>query len=448
MRSPVARLALALSTAALSACVPPVETPAPVPAATSTAPPVVTAAAPDPADAGPPADAGARFDLLIAHGHVLDPASGRDGLFDVAIRGDRIVAIAPALDPTRADTVVDASGLLVTPGLVDIHTHVFFGPDAGRYLSGSPLAVLPDDFAPQSCTTTVVDAGSSGHRTFGRLHDEIIARSRTRVLAFLDIVGEGMRGGRFEQDVGDMDAAATAAAIRAHRADIVGIKVAHYAGPGWDPVDRAVIAARATGTHVMVDFGGHVPELSLDELLLRRLAPGDIFTHTYADVKGRAPVVDARGRLFPHVRAAQARGIVFDVGYGGASFVFSQAAPAITQGLLPDTVSTDTHRSSRKGSMHDILTVLAKLESLGIPLPDLIRRTTAAPAGVIDHPELGRLTEGGVADVAVIAVESGRFPLKDVKGEQREGTKRLSCELTVRAGAVLWDRGGRTTRRP
>jgi dihydroorotase len=382
------------------------------------------------------------FDLLIAHGRVLDPASGRDGIFDVAVAGERIVAIAPSIDPARALRVIDATGRLVIPGLVDIHTHVFFGPDAKRYLSGSPLAVLPDDFAPQSCTTTVVDAGSSGHRTFARLREEVISRSRTRTLAFLDIVGEGMRGGRFEQDLGDMDAKATAAAIREHPAEIVGVKVAHYAGPGWDPIDRAVAAARATGTRVMVDFGGHVPELSLEELLLRRLAPGDIFTHVYADVKGRAPVVDARGVLFPHVREAHARGVVFDLGYGGASFVFSQAVPAIAQGLLPDTVSTDTHRSSRKGSMHDLMAVLSKLESLGIAVPDLIRRTTAAPADAIGHPELGRLTEGGVADVAVIAVESGRFPLADTKGERREGAKRITCELTLRAGAVVWDRGG------
>ena len=174
-----------------------------------------------------------------------------------------------------------------------------------------------------------------------------------------------MRGGAFEQDLGDMDARATARIIEEHRAEIVGVKVAHYAGPGWEPVTRAVTAARATGTRVMVDFGGHVPELSLEDLLLRRLGPGDLFTHAYADVKGRTALVDARGVLHPYALRAHARGIVFDLGYGGASFVFSQAIPAIAQGLPPDTVSTDTHRPSRKGSMHDLVSVLSQARRPG-----------------------------------------------------------------------------------
>jgi dihydroorotase len=382
------------------------------------------------------------YDLLIAGGRVLDPASGRDGVADVAVTAGHVVAIAPGIDRARAGTVVDASGLLVTPGLVDIHTHVFAGTDAGRYLSRSALAVLPDDFASSSCTTTVVDAGSAGHRTFPELH-AILARSATRALAFVNIAGEGMRGGRFEQDLGDMDAEATARAIEEHRAEIVGVKVAHYAGPGWEPIDRAVAAARATRTRVMVDFGEHVPELSLEELLLRRLGPGDIFTHAYADVRGRTALVGVGGVLHPYVRLAHARGIVFDLGYGGASFVFSQAVPAIAQGLLPDTVSTDTHRTSRKGSMHDLIAVLSKLAALGLEVPDLVRRSTAAPADAIGRPDLGRLAEGGVADIAVLATEHGRFTYTDVKGARVEGPLRLACELTLRGGRVVWDPRGR-----
>jgi dihydroorotase len=303
--------------------------------------------------------------------------------------------------------------------------------------------VRPDDFAPSSCTTTVVDAGSAGHRTFADLHT-ILAASRTRALAFVNIVGEGMRGGAFEQDLGDMDAAATGAAITRYRPEIVGVKVAHYAGPGWEPVDRAVAAARATGTRVMVDFGGHVPELSLEELLLRRLGPGDLFTHAYAHVKGRTAVVDDRGVLRPFVRAARARQVLFDVGYGAASFVFSQAAPAIAQGFPPDTVSTDTHRSSRRGSMHDLVAVLSKLAALGLDVPDLVRRSTAAPADAIGRPDLGRLAVGGVADLAVLAVERGRFSYADVEGAKVEGSLRLSCAVTVRAGEVLFDPQGRS----
>jgi dihydroorotase len=384
----------------------------------------------------------ARYDLIVAHGRVVDPASGRDGAFDVAITAGRIAAIAPAIDVARADKIIDASGLLVTPGLIDLHTHVFFGTDAKGYLAGSPLAVAPDDFAPASCTTTVVDAGSSGHKTFASFREAILARATTRVLAFVNIVGQGMRGGAFEQDLADMDAGATALVIAAHPGEIVGVKVAHYAGPGWQPVDRAVTAARATGTRVMVDFGQHHAELSLEELLLRRLDPGDIFTHLYADVKGRTAIVDARGILRPFVRAAHERGILFDLGYGGASFVLTQAIPAIAQGVPPDTVSTDMHRRSHRGSMQDLALVLSKLAALGVTVPDLVRRSTVNPADAIGRRDLGRIAEGAIADLAVFAIETGRFTFSDVKGAHVTGTQRFSCQLTLREGRVVWDPRG------
>jgi dihydroorotase len=235
--------------------------------------------------------------------------------------------------------------------------------------------------------------------------------------------------------------------VKSHRAEIVGIKVAHWAGPGWEPVTRALEAAGSAGVRVMVDFGGHVPELSLEELLLHRLRPGDVFTHVYADVRGRRPIVGERGVLRPYVRAARERGIFFDLGYGGKSFTFAQARPAIQQGLWPDTVSTDMHRASLGGSMHDLPAVLSKLLALGIGLPELIRRSSATPAAMIGRTELGRLVEGGEADIAVIGVESGRFGLTDVDGARIEGAQRLTCEVTVRAGKVVWDPRGRSDRR-
>jgi len=418
------------------------------------APDAATSAAPEAGaahpDAGPPPAAveeAPAYDLVLAHGRLIDPASGRDGAFDVAVTAGRIARIAPSIDASRAARVVDVSGLVVAPGLVDLHVHVFRGRAKDRYLAGSPLAAVVDEAAPRSCTTTVVDAGSAGHRSFAAFEAQIIATARTRVLAFLDIVGEGMRGGRFEQDLGDMDARATAAAVEAHADRVVGVKVAHYAGPGWEPIDRAVQAARESGTRVMVDFGGHAPELSLEELLLRRMRPGDIFTHLYASVRGRTAVVDAGGKLRPYLRPARERGVLFDIGHGGASFVWSQAAPAIAEGFLPDTVSTDMHRSSLRGSMRDLPNVMSKLAALGMTLPDLIRKTTVAPADAIARPALGRLAEGGEADIAVLGVERGRFTLTDTSGAHMDGAEQITCELTVRAGAVLFDRKGRGDRR-
>jgi dihydroorotase len=439
--------ALALALAACGAPSPPLAPPDAAPSASvsaAAAPLTEDAGAPPPADAGPEAPA---CDLLLQHGRLLDPASGRDGLFDVAIAGDRIVRIAPALAADHAAAVVDLTGLVITPGLVDLHVHVFSGPDRKNYLSRSSLAAEVDEAAPRSCTTTVVDAGSAGHRTLATFQEQVISRARTRVLVLLDIVGWGMRGGRFEQDLGDMDARATAAAIAAHRDVVVGIKVAHYAGPGWEPVERAVAAGTEAGVPVMVDFGGHVPELSVEDLLLHKLRPGDIFTHLYASVRGRTAVVDAAGKVRPYVRAAQDRGILLDLGHGGASFVLAQAKPAIAQGLLPDTISTDMHRSSLHGSMKDLPTVLSKLMALGLTLPDLVRRTTTAPAAAIHRPTLGRLVEGGEADLAVFAIEHGQFVFRDVSKAEVTGSQQLTCALTVRAGRVVWDPAGKVAPR-
>ncbi|MFO0760502.1 MAG: amidohydrolase/deacetylase family metallohydrolase [Byssovorax sp.] len=427
---PALGAALALQACAEAPAGPPRPAPAPPPATAS-------ATAPLPEPPPPPV----AYDLVIRGGRVIDPASGRDGRFDIAVQGDHIAKIDPSIDASRASRVLDATGLIVTPGLLDLHTHVFAGT-TGSYLSESTLAVMPDDFAPASCTTTVVDAGSAGHRTFARFKAKIVLPSRTRVLAFVNIVGEGMRGGAYEQKLADMDAEATGRLIEAERDILVGVKVAHYAGRGFEPIDRAVAATRAGG-RVMVDFGEHKPPLSLEELFLRRLRPGDIFTHMYADVPGRTALVDDKGMLRPEVVRARERGILFDLGYGGASFVFSQAEPAIRQGFLPDTVSTDTHRTSRRGSMGSLLNVLSKLEALGMRLPDLIARTTKMPADAIDRPALGRLAEGGVADIAILAEEKGTFDFTDTRKGKITGTTRLSCAMTVRAGEVLWERAGK-----
>jgi len=382
------------------------------------------------------------YDLLVKGGHVLDPKNGRDAVMDVAIADGKIAEVAANIDPSRAARVADAKGLYVVPGLIDIHSHVFYGTDDNAYLSGGPTAVQPDAHSFRSGQTTLVDVGGAGWRNFPQFKSEIIDRSRTRVLSFLNIVGHGMKGGPVEQDLSDMDAKLTAMRIRQYRDQIVGIKVAHYSGPEWDPVVRAVDAGKEADVPVMIDFGGHTPPLSLEDLLLKYLRPGDIFTHMYAHVRGRIPIVDENGNVRPYVLEARKRGVIFDVGHGGGSFLYRQAVPATKQGFFPDVISTDLHAGSMNGGMKDILDTMSKFLNLGMPLADVIKANTATAAAVIKRPELGQLGVGGEADLAVLRVQRGTFGFIDSGGGKATGDQKLECELTVRAGRVVWDLNG------
>ncbi len=382
------------------------------------------------------------YDLILRGGRLLDPENAVDGVRDVAIADGRIAAIAETLDPGGAGNVVDARGLLVVPGLVDLHAHVFFGTEPNADYSNGYNALPPDGFTFRSCVTTVVDTGGSGWRSFPLFKEQVIDRSETRVLAMLNIVGSGMKGGPVEQNLSDMDAKLTAMRAAEFRETIVGIKVAHYRGAEWDPVDRAVEAGRLAAIPVMVDFGTHQPPLSLEELLLVRLRPGDILTHTYARVEGRVPIVDEGGTLRPFVRRARERGILFDVGHGAGSFVFLQARPAMDQGFPPDTISTDLHRASMNAGMKDMMNVMSKLMSLGVSIEDAVRAATASSAQAIRRTDIGHLAVGAGADIAVVSVREGRFGFVDVAGERHQGTRRLECELTIRGGEIVWDLNG------
>jgi dihydroorotase len=383
-----------------------------------------------------------QLDLLIKNGHVIDARNNVNGVMDVAVAGGKIARVAPNIDAAQARRVADASGLYVVPGLIDIHAHVFYGTDKDAYLSGGDTAVPPDNHSFRSGQTTLVDVGGAGWRNFEQFKDLVIDRSRTRVLSFLNIVGSGMRGGPFEQDLSDMDAKLTAMRIRQHRGLIVGIKVAHYAGPEWDPVDRAVAAGKQADVPIMVDFGGTEPPLPLEDLLLKHLRPGDILTHTYAHVRGRIPIVDEAGNVRPYVREARKRGIIFDAGHGGGSFLFRQAVPATKQGFFPDVISTDLHTGSMNGGMKDILNTMSKFLNLGMPLADVVKANTARAAEVIKRPDLGHLGVGSEADIAVLGVRKGKFGFIDTAGGKMLGDQKLECELTVRAGQVVWDLNG------
>lgn len=382
------------------------------------------------------------FDMLIRGGRVIDARNTIDGVMDVAIAGGKIAAVEAKIDPARATRVVDATGLHVVPGLIDIHAHVFFGTEKDAYLSNSDTAVPPDSHSFRSGQTTLVDVGGAGWRNFGQFKEQVIDRARTRVLSFINIVGSGMKGGPVEQNLADMDARLTAMRITQHPGVIVGIKVAHYYGPEWDPVTRAVEAGRATNVPVMVDFGGHTPPLSLEDLLMKHLRPGDILTHTYAHVAGRFPIVDEAGKVRPYVLEARKRGVIFDAGHGGGSFLFRQAVPAMAQGFHPDVISTDLHTGSMNSGMKDILNTMSKFLNLGMPLKDVIRANTARAAEVIKRPDLGHLSVGSEADVAVLNLRQGQFGFIDSGGGRMAGTQKLECELTIRAGQVVWDLNG------
>lgn len=383
------------------------------------------------------------YSLLIKGGHVIDPKNNRDGVMDVAVADGKIAEVAASIDAARARRVVDATGLYVVPGLIDLHAHVFYGTEPDAYLSNGLSAVPPDSHSFRSGQTTLVDVGGAGWRNFGQFKAQVIDTSRTRVLSFLNIVGSGMRGGPAEQNLADMDARLTAMRIRQHRNVIVGIKVAHYSGPEWDPVTRAVEAGTDAGVPVMIDFGGHTPPLSLDELLNKRLRPGDILTHMYAHVRGRYPIVNEQAQVEPYVIAARKRGVIFDVGHGGGSFLWRQAVPATKQGFFPDVISTDLHTGSQNAGMKDILNVMSKLLNLGMPFNDVVGANTVKAASVIKRDDLGHLAVGTEADIAVLGLRKGQFGFIDSSGAKMNGTQKIECEVTVRAGQVVWDLNGR-----
>jgi dihydroorotase len=382
------------------------------------------------------------FTLLIKGGHVIDPKNGVDGVLDVAVADGRIALVGPNIETTRARRVADAAGRYVVPGLIDLHAHVFYGTEDDAYLSNSFTAVPPDSHSFRSGQTTLVDVGGAGWRNFGQFKSQVIDRSRTRVLSFINIVGNGMKGGPVEQNLADMDARLTAMRIRQHRDLIVGIKVAHYSGPEWDPVTRAVDAGRDADVPVMIDFGGHTPPLPLEDLLLKHLRPGDILTHMYAHVRGRVPIVGENGEVRPFVQEARKRGVLFDVGHGGGSFLYRQAIPATKEGFYPDIISTDLHTGSMNGGMKDILNTMSKFLNLGMPLADVIKANTAKAADVIKRAELGHLGVGAEADIAVLAIRRGTFGFIDSGGGRAPGDQKLECELTVKGGQIVWDLNG------
>ena len=372
-----------------------------------------------------------KYDLLLKGGRVIDPANNVDGILDVAIAGRYVSSVQKDISPQLARKVANVSGLVVTPGLIDLHAHFY-----GYY-----AAVLPDAHCLSEGTTTAVDAGGAGHLTFDDFDRKIISKSKTNVFALINIAGEGMVG-LPEQDLDGMNVDLTTAKIDQRPDRIVGVKVAHYAGPGWQPLDRGVQAAENTGTYVMVDQAP-IKSRPNNEMLLEHLRPGDITTHCYGFDK---PMIDSDDKVKPYFFEARERGVKLDVGHGAGSFSFRIAKNAIDQGFPPDTVSTDMHTASILSNQGTMPETMTKMLVLGMDLPDIIKRSTWTPALTIGHPELGNIGQTAFADIAVLEIAEGDFGLTDNGSGNRvyPTGKRIVCQMTVRNGEVVWDKNGRS----
>ena len=372
-----------------------------------------------------------QYDLVLQGGRVIDPGNGIDARMDVAVAGGRIAAVGASIPAARARKVVDVTGLYVVPGLIDLHMHVF----------GYEGSIAADENVLPAGTTTVVDAGGSGWRTFEEFRRTVIAHSKTRVLALLNIVGKGMVGEPYESDTEDMDPAKTADTIIRNKDVIVGIKTAHFAKPGWTAIDRAVEAGRRANVPVMVDdkIFTNTGRTTKEELLVH-LRPGDIHTHMYND--RQIELIDRfTGKVQPWMIEARQRGVLFDVGHGGGSFLWPVATGAVAGGFVPDTISTDLHTGSVGIQQSTMPNVMSKMMLLGMNFKDVLLRSTVNPAKEIGrYPELGTLGVGQAADIAVLDEQTGVFAFKDSWPAKKLGTHRLECVLTVRNGQVVYQR--------
>lgn len=373
-----------------------------------------------------------RFDLVLAGGHVIDPATGIDGRRDVGFASGRVAAVDAHLPPAEAREVVDVTGAYVAPGLVDLHAHAF--------IASHDLGIDTDAVCRSTGVTTLCDAGSAGASNFPGLYEYVIKRAETRVLAFVHLSAIGLThtaiGEHCLLDYSNPDLAAATA--REHRDVVLGIKVREQVevvgAHGLEPLRRGLLAAEQAGVPVIVHVNNPPAEYGEVLALLR---PGDIVSHFF---HGRGSgILDAAGRIKAAVHEARRRGVVFDVAHGRSHVNFPIARKALAEGFYPDTISSDLTRAGLTSIVRDLPTTLSKFLSLGMPLDAVVRAATATPARAIGRSvELGTLTVGAAGDAAVFSVDDGRFDYQDADGNTLAGTRRWTPRLTVRAGRVWW----------
>jgi dihydroorotase len=375
------------------------------------------------------------YDVLVAGGQVLDPGAKLAGSYDIGIAGGRIAAIEPKIDPARAIRVIDARGQIVTPGLVDLHTHVYWG--------ATYWGVDADPVAARSGVTTWIDVGSAGAYSFPGLRRYVMEPSRTRIFALLNLSAIGLIARTWEfanLDYCDVDLAATI--VDANRDVILGIKARidrHTTrGTGIRPLELARALADRVGLPLMVHIGWGPPAIGEIAALLR---PGDILTHCCTG--GDHRIVTPDGRIRSEMKALHDRGLVLDIGHGTGSFSYEVAEALLGQGIVPDVISSDIHQLSVQGPMFDLPTTLSKFLNLGMSLEDVIDRATARPAAAVRRPDLGTLRPGSLADLALFRLEEGDYAFYDVEMRRRRGTRRLVSTLTLVNGVPLPRNGER-----
>lgn len=388
----------------------------------------------------------ATYDLVLRGGRVIDPANDIDAVRDVAIREGRVAAVAETIEATGAARSIDVGGFIVTPGLIDIHLHAYWtrGLEPGNWRD----SLDTDSHVIREGVTTCVDTGTAGHMEFEHFRTTVIDRAIGRILAYVNIAADGM--GAAEQVVPGFDARAAADCARAHADVVVGIKTAHYwttqpfddDHPPWASVEKVVEAGILCAMPVMVDFYPRPPERPYPDLILEKLRPGDIHTHVFAH---HFPVLDDDGRVCDYMHQARERGVHFDLGHGAGSFWFHTAVRALADGFPPDSISTDLHQSNIRGPVLSMPETMSKCLAMGMELTDVIYRSTVTPAAAIGRTELGTLTPGAEADIAVFDLHHGNFGFRDCGWAGLDGTERLECMLTLRAGEVVFDRDARTS---
>lgn len=369
------------------------------------------------------------FDLLIKGGEVIDPGAGLVGRLDVGVSDGRVTAVAPNLPADEAGRVVDATGQYVTPGLVDLHTHIYWG--------ATFWGIEADPVAARSGVTTWLDVGTAGAYNFHGFRRYVAESNRARCFALLNLSSIGLVANTFEfANLDYCNVELAEMIVERNRDLILGIKAridsSTTRGTGIEPLRRARTLADRVGLPLMVHIGAAPPHLSE---ILALMKPGDILTHCFTGNTNR--IIDPERRVLPDVKRLWDAGLILDIGHGTGSFSFDTAEAMLAQGLPPDVISTDIHQMARQGPMYDMPTTLSKFLTLGMSLPAVIERATSRPARAMGRPDLGTLKPGAVADLAIFRLEQGRFTYYDVLMEPRTGTQRLVNTATFIAGEQL-----------